>query len=179
MLDHIKEPNMYDGRYNGMDLGTRAREYERDLYLYNIAKNAQENNTKDLYKHITMVDVDEIIDDDEYDSEDFEDEYTEIDNLKDRYMRLREQREDYKHKSVFTPIQDVDYCIIVLAYIIAIFTIPFESVSTPLAFIIATIISFAIIFGQKFYRATMKNRVEHLDKEMKQLRKEIKLKEGR
>ena len=145
----------------------------------NLRQQEIANELKESYKHLKMVDVDEIMDDDEfydeYDNE--EDEYDEIDNLKDKYMKLRKQREDYENKSKFTPIQDVDWCIIVLAYIGAMFTIPFESVSTPLAFAIATIVTIALVYGQKVYKAKMRNKAEQLKEEMKQLRKEIKLKE--
>ena len=179
MSDHIKEPNMYGGRYDGMDLATRTREYERDLYLYNIAKNAQANEVKDSYKNLKMVDVDEIMDDDEfYDENDYEEDiYDEIDNLKDKYMKLRKQREDYESKSKFTPIQDVDWCIIVLAYIGAMFTIPIKPDFSIMAFALATLITFALIYGQRIYRAKMKVKAEQLKEEMKQLRKEIRLKE--
>ena len=172
MADYIKEPNMYGGRYNGMDLATRTREYERDLYLYNMAKAQQGVSSNSNYEHLTMVYED---DDYTYDEEEFD----EIDELKDKYMVLKEQQKYCEKVSHFTPIQDVDWCLIVLAYMVAMFTIPFESVSTPLAFIIATIITMLIVFGQKIYRNIMKSKSDRLKVELKQIRKELKSKEGR
>jgi len=134
---------------------------------------------KESYKHLKMVDVDEIMDDDEYyDEYDHEEDvYDEIDNLKDKYMKIREQRKNYEDKAGFTPIQDVDWCIIVLAYIGAMFTIPIKPDFSIMAFALATLITFALIYGQRIYRAKMKVKAEQLKEEMKQLRKEIKLKE--
>ena len=41
MPDIIRKPELYGGRYSGMDLADRTREYERDMYLYTIAKSMQ------------------------------------------------------------------------------------------------------------------------------------------
>ena len=124
---------------------------------------------KESYKHLKMVDVDEIMDDDEYyDEYDHEEDvYDEIDNLKDKYMKIREQRKNYEDKAGFTPIQDVDWCIIVLAYIGAMFTIPIKPDFSIMAFALATLITFALIYGQRIYRAKMKVKAEQLKEKMK------------
>lgn len=185
MPDIIRKPELYGGRYNGMNLADRTREYERDMYLYTIAKSMQNNNQDESYKHLKMAkDIDSIIEDDYYYEEDYidEDDNTEsdeLDELKDKYMKLRELKAECESKSNFTPIQDIDWCIEILAYIGAFLTIPFETVSTPLAFVLATVITLSLIFGQKIYRAKMRDKAESLKLELKNLRKEIRNKEKR
>ena len=75
MPDIIRKPELYGGRYNGMNLADRTREYERDMYLYTIAKSMQNNNQDESYKHLKMAkDIDSIIEDDYYYEEDYIDE---------------------------------------------------------------------------------------------------------